>query len=106
MTEQKTQAQMASELAAFLTTRQPGYGSSGKTPLEEILHAQITQLARQIAAEVIAATPELAEHVRRMAERTVREALNSDTWLNQTVLSAVSKAITDMALDRQREDDE
>ena len=107
MTDAKTQAQVASDLAAFLTTRPSGYGGSGKTPLEELLHAQITQMARQIAAEVIAATPELADHIRRMAERTVREALNNDTWLNQTVLSAVSKAITDLALERRdREDDE
>jgi len=103
VSDRKTPAEVAADLAAFLT-RGSGYGS-GKSPLDEMLQAQITQMTRQIAAEVIAATPELSSHVKRMVEQTIRRALNDDTWLNQTVVSAVSKAITDVALERRRGDE-
>jgi hypothetical protein len=44
--------------------------------------------------------PEIREHVKRMVEGTVQRALANDGWLNQTVVTAVSKAITDLALER------
>lgn len=100
----KTQQEIASDLARFLTTPVArGYGLDKRSPLDEILNAQITQMTREIAAEVIAATPEIRDHVKRMVESTVKRALQNDSWLNQTVVGAVSKAITDLALERQRE---
>lgn len=92
--------EIARNLAGFLTSP-PRYG--GKSPLEEMLQAQITQMTRQIAAEVIEAMPELRDHVRTMVEQTIRRGLTQDQWLNQTVVSAVAKAITDLSLERQRD---
>lgn len=102
MADQRKPEEIASALASYLTNRASGYG--GRSPLEEMLQAQITQMTRQIAAEVIAATPELHDHVQRMVQQTIRWAMNQDGWLNQTVVTAVSKALTDLALERQQED--
>ena len=103
----KTQEQVASDLAKFLTTDRRGYGyDAGKSPLDEMLNAQITQMARQIAAQVIADTPALADHVKGVVERTVKRALANDQWLNQTVVGAVSRAITDLALERKEANDQ
>lgn len=107
MSEPKTQAQIAADLAAFLTTKAGGYGyDRGKSPLDQMLERLITDMTRQIAADVIAATPELAAHVRQKVEQTVRMALSEDAWLSGVVTDAVAKAITGLARERARDDAE
>lgn len=100
----KTSRQVAYDLAKFLTTAS-GYGRDSKTPLDEILQAQITAMTEQIAAEVIEATPELASEIRQLVQVTIRMALSRDSWLSRTVVNAVASALTDLALEREQDDD-
>ncbi len=55
----------AESLTAFLTEHSPYAG--GKSVLVQRVEKGITDLTTQIAAEVIAETPELAEVIRRKA---------------------------------------
>lgn len=104
MSETRTQAEVAKDLAAFLTTKAGGYGyDRGKSPLDQTLETMIVKMTREIAAEVIEATPELAAHVRAKVQQTVAMSLRDDTWLNSVVVDAVAKAITGLATERSRE---
>jgi len=87
----------AESLTTFLT-EQP-YGSR-KTVLVERVQKGITDLTDQIAAEVIAENPELAEVIRRKIQQAVKQALHDDAWLNSAVTSAVARVITKSALER------
>lgn len=90
-------ANAAESLTTFLT-EQP-YGSR-KTVLVERVQKGITDLTDQIAGEVIAENPELAEVIRRKIHQAVKQALHDDAWLNSAVTSAVAKIITKTALER------
>lgn len=100
MADERSKEQVAAELARFLTTRDR-YG--GTSPLDTEIAAQITVMTREIAREIIANTPELRGHIQGIVERLVYSALQTDSWLNATIVNAVAKALTDLALERERE---
>lgn len=102
-TDRKSPEHVAADLAQYLTTQATTYGGQRVSPLEEILRQKITAMAHEVAAEVIQATPEIRSRVAELVQVTVQRALAEDTWLAQTVVSAVAGAITNLALERKHE---
>lgn len=79
----------ASAVTAYLTHSQYG----GDSPLQRLIQEHIGTLAREVAAEIVASTPQLREKVEELTTRIVREALEDDDQLRRTVVTAVAGAL-------------
>lgn len=90
----------AQKLAEFLTARDSSYHGS-KSPLEARVNAGIVELAGTIAAEVIAAHPELREVIRKRTVMVVAQALQDDSYLNRIVTDAVAKGLGQLVSERE-----
>lgn len=90
---ERSQEEMAGELAEFLTSRDRR-DYRGRTPLEAVMEEKITGLAREVADQVIAATPQLRRLIEGKIQALVTQALASDPKLNSAVVKAVTDALT------------
>lgn len=82
--------QAAQELTKYLLNRER-YG--GKSPLEERVQVEISAMAREIAADIVAENPQLREVIGRRVRDVVAQVLRDDAWLGDTVVQAVAKAL-------------
>lgn len=81
----------ARQLTEYLTTK-TGYDRQN-SPLEAMVKAEISTMARKIAAEVVAENPALAGRIREMTIRVVTMALAKDEYITEPVIKAVSEAL-------------
>lgn len=82
--------QAARQLTEYLT-KDVGYGKP--SPIMAMVQAEISVLARKIAAEVVAENPALAEQIRSLTARVVALALSKDEYITKPVIQAVSEAL-------------
>ena len=87
----------ARELTEFLTKRDQYRRTSY---LEERVQVEISTMAREIAAEVVKANPELKETITSLTRNVIRESLRRDTYLQETVVKAVSQALAQLVSER------
>lgn len=80
----------ARQLTEYLTTK-TGYDRQN-SPIEAMIKAEISAMARKIAAEVVAENPGLADR-RTMTVAVVTKALTQDEYLTEPVIKAVSEAL-------------
>lgn len=80
----------ASMLTSYLTER----SGSGKSTLEIAVQEHITKMAREIAAEMVAATPALRERLEALTQDVIRRALADDRTLYRGMVTAVAEALT------------
>lgn len=86
---------MAGDPAAIVTaylTEKSGYGSS--SILERQVQEGITTMARSIAADIVANTPQLRERLEQLAREVIRKALADDQTLYRGMVTAVAEALT------------
>ncbi len=87
-----TETAAARNLAEFLMKPDPNR-LGNPTPLEVRVRQGITELAGDIAREVIAAHPELHDMLRHRVVSVVAAALRNDAMLNQIVTGAVAAGL-------------
>lgn len=101
-----SQKAAAREVTEFLTRRDNRYGSAAKSVLEQHVESEIIGMTRRLAAEVVAAHPELAGVIRSRVQQVIAEALRTDNYLTGIVVKAVAAALTEEALARAHDAEE
>lgn len=81
---------LASELTEYLIT--PGRYDS-ESPLLKLVQRKINTLADEVAAEIVAETPELRERVRERTAAVVASLIANEGWLEKATVDAISKAL-------------
>jgi hypothetical protein len=87
---------MAQDPAAIVTaylTEKSGYGGAPSI-LERQVQEGITTMARSIAADIVANTPQLRERLEKLAQEVIRKALADDHTLYRGMVTAVAEALT------------
>lgn len=97
------QDQAARQLTEYLVTKTSSYDRN--SPIEAMVKAEISAMARKIAAEVVAENPQLPEKIRAMTARLIQAALSQDDYLTEPVVKAVSEALAVRVRDRAGFDD-
>lgn len=72
-----------------------GYGSSGKTPLQESFETEIGRLSMHVAAEVLGEMPEVKEKLKTMMVEAVERAFeqNRETTVGRLADALVSAMV-------------
>lgn len=80
------------QLTEYLLSK-GGYNRREDSPIEGMVKAQISALAREIAAQVVAENPGIKVKVETMAREAVARVLSDHAWLNDKMVKAVSEAM-------------
>lgn len=92
-----TEREAAQELTAFLTKRDNYQRTSA---LETMVQGQISAMAREIAAAVVAENPGLKEAIRDLVQRVISESMRDDAYLQGVIVKAVSQALGQLIAER------
>lgn len=89
-----SEEELARALARFVTEPVGGYGlDRGNSPLQSAARAQIQQMTREIARDVVSASTSIKGVLEGHVKRAVEEALRDDAYLRKIVTDAVAKAL-------------
>ena len=80
------------QLTQYLMSK-GGYSGREDSPIENMVKAQISALARDIAAQVVAENPGLKAKIEAMTRDAVARTLADESWLNTRMVKAVSEAL-------------
>lgn len=94
--------EVAESLTDFLVKPRNNNWNS-KSPLQDYVEAEITNMARAIAGEVVQSHPELVNAIRERTVNAIRQAMREDGYLSRKVTEAVAKQLTNLSLERELE---
>lgn len=87
-----TEAEATRQLTDYLVNK-GGYSGRDDSPIEAMVKAQISALAREIAAQVVAENPGIKIRIETMTRDAVARTLADESWLNARMVKAVSEAL-------------
>lgn len=91
-----SEEELARALARFVTEPVGGYGldlDRNNSPLQAAARAQIQQMTREIARDVVGASTSIKDVLEGHVKRAIEEALRDDAYLRKIVTDAVAKAL-------------
>lgn len=92
VSQAQAEAEHVRELTQYLINR-GGYSGRDDSPIEGMVKAQISALAREIAAQVVAENPGIKVKIETMTREAVARVLVDESWLNTRMIKAVSEAL-------------
>jgi len=87
-------AKIAEQFTKYLIepNRDP-YARDRTPPLEAMVQAELTAMARRIAVEIVAGIPDVEDVIRTRVHDTIARAMRDDVWLGKIVTEAVARAL-------------
>jgi hypothetical protein len=88
--EQPSEEAAAQAVTAYLTYSRYG----GDSPLQQMIQRKISEVAREVADEIVSSTPKLRETIEKKTRAVIEYALEDDHELRKSVVAAVADALS------------